>query len=81
MATDTSQVVTLFVFFFGVGLCMWRAPQGDRTHIKLCSIALILWCALLLFEPRTRTPGYGFIVMMLLLTELSRVFQRRVTKG
>ncbi len=27
------QIVALFVFFFGVALCMWRAPLGDRRHL------------------------------------------------
>jgi hypothetical protein len=71
MAADTSQIVTLFGFFFGVGLCMWRWPQGDRWHVGLCVIAAALWCGLLLFEAGTRTPGF-FIVITFLIIGLSR---------
>ena len=71
MSTDANQVVTLFVFFFGIGLCLWRLPQGDRWHVVLCGIAAALWGSLLLFEPRTRTAGYGFIVINFLIIALS----------
>ena len=71
MAADTNHVATWFVFFFGVALCMWRLPHADRWHVVLCGIAAVLWCGLLLFEPRTRTPGYGFIVINFLIIALS----------
>ena len=71
MAADTTQLITLFVFFFGVALCMWRLPQADRWHVILCGIAATLWGGLLLFEPRTRTPGYGFIVINFLIIAIS----------
>ena len=77
MAGDTHQIVTLFVFFFGVALSMWRWPQADRWHVVLCVIAAALWCGLLLFEPRTRTPGFGFTIFFLSIG-LSRPFQRRI---
>jgi hypothetical protein len=77
MAADNHQIVTLFVFFFGVALSMWRWPQADRWHVVLCVIAAALWCGLLLFEPRTRTLGFGFIVINVLILGLSRPFQRR----
>ena len=77
MATDTRQVITLFVFFLGVGLCLWRVPQADRWHFVLCAIAAALWCGLLLFEPRTRTPGYGFTVVTFLTCALAQPLQRR----
>jgi drug/metabolite transporter (DMT)-like permease len=76
MAADTHQIVTLFMFFFGVALCVWRWPQGDRWHVVLCVIAAALWCGVLLFEPRTRTIGFGFIVMNFLMIGLSRPFRR-----
>ena len=76
MAADFHQIATLFVFFFGVALCMWRWPQGDRWHVVLCVIAAELWCGLLVFEPRTRTPGFGFIVINFLIIGVSRPFQR-----
>ena len=71
MSTDANQVATLFVFFFGVGLSMWRLPQADRWHRILCGIAAAVWFGLLLFEPRARTPGYGFVIMTLLVISLS----------
>ena len=77
MAADTHQIVSLFVFFFGVALSVWRWPQADRWHVVLCVIAAALWCGLLLFEPRTRTLGFGFIVLNFLMIGLSRPFQRR----
>jgi len=76
MAADTHQIVTLVVFFFGVALSMWRWPQADRWHVVLCVIAAALWCGLLLFEPRTRTAGFGFTVFFFIIG-LSRSFQRR----
>jgi drug/metabolite transporter (DMT)-like permease len=77
MAPDTHQLVTLFVFFFGVALCFWRVPQADRWHVVLCVVAAAFWCGLLLFEPRTRTAGYGFVVITFLVCGLSQSFQRR----
>ena len=80
MTADTSQIVTLFAFFFGVALCVWRWPQADRWHVVLCIIAATLWCGLLLFEPRTRTPGFGFIVTYVLMVGLSRPFRARFVR-
>lgn len=77
MATDTQQVVTLFVFFLGVALCFVRWPQADRWHIVLCCIAAGLWTSCLLLEPRTRTLGFGIIVVSFLVIGLSRPFKRR----
>jgi hypothetical protein len=77
MATDIRQIVTLFVFFAGVALCVWRWPQADRGHVVLCIIAAALWSSLPTFEPSTRTPGFGFIVLYFLLIALSRPFRRR----
>lgn len=77
MAADTRQIATLFIFFFGTALVMWRALHGDRWHVVPCVIAAVLWGGLLLFEPRTRTPGYGFSVVTLLIFGLSKTFQRR----
>jgi len=78
MAADTHQVITLFVFFFGVALSMWRWPQADRWHVMLCVIAVVLWCGLPWFEPSMRTTDYGFIVANFLIIGLSRTFRRRV---
>ena len=74
---DTHQIVTLFVFFFGVALCFWRVPQADRWHVVLCVVAAALWCSLLLFEPRTRTSGFGFTAVAFLVCALSQPFQRQ----
>ena len=77
MAPDTHQIVTLFVFFFGVALCMWRLPHPDRWHVVLCVIAAALWGGILLFEPRTRTSGFGLIVGSFLVIGLSQAFRHR----
>lgn len=77
MASDARQIVTLFVFFFGIALVMWRAPQRDRSHLALRTVAAALWCGLLLFEPRTRTPAYGFAVVSFLVFGLGQPFRRR----
>jgi hypothetical protein len=53
-------MITLSVFLFGVALCMWRAPCGGRLHVILCLFAAALWCGLLLFDPATRNPMFGF---------------------
>lgn len=78
MAADIQQIITLFVFFLAVTLCMWRWPQGDRWHVRLCVVAAVLWCGLLVFEPRTRTWMYGLIVINFLLIGLSRPYRLRV---
>jgi hypothetical protein len=78
MAADIHNIVTLFVFFLGVALAMWRWPQADRWHVVLCLIAAALWCGLPLFEPRTRSAGFGFIVIYFLIVALSKPFRRRV---
>jgi Na+/H+ antiporter NhaD/arsenite permease-like protein len=72
MSADASQLATVFVFFVGVALCFWRIPQADRWHLALCGVAAALWGGLLLFEPRTRTPGYGFATVTFLICALSR---------
>ena len=73
-----AQLAPLFLFFLGMALCLWRLPQSDRLHPILCGVAAALWCAVLLIEPRARTPIYGFTVLMFLRGALSRPFQRRV---
>ena len=78
MATDTQQVVTLFLFFLGVALCFWRWPQADRWHVVLCIVAAGLWAGCLLLEPRTRTLGFLMIVSNFLIIALARPFQRRL---
>ena len=49
-----TQLIVLVVFFVGVGLCMWRAPQADKWHLVLCFIAAALWGGLLWFVPSLR---------------------------
>jgi hypothetical protein len=53
-------MITLSLFLLGVALCLWRAPHGDRLHVILCLFAATLWCGLLLFDPATRSPMFGF---------------------
>ena len=77
MAVDIHQIVILFIFFFGVALCMWRAPRADRWHVLLCVIAATLWSGLLVFEPRTRTLGCGVVVATFLIIGLSKPIQAR----
>jgi Na+/H+ antiporter NhaD/arsenite permease-like protein len=77
VAVDTRQIIALFVFFFGLALCMWRAPKADRWHVVLRLIAVTLWCGLLVFEPRTRTVGYGFVVTTFVIAALSEPLQGR----
>jgi hypothetical protein len=77
MAADTPQIVTLFLFFIGVGLCMWRAPQADRWHAVLCTIAGMLWCIPPLLDPRARTARYASVAATLLIIGLLRSWQRR----
>jgi hypothetical protein len=81
MTTDIQQVVTLFVFFLGVALCFVRWPQADRWHVVLCFIAAGLWLSCLLLEPRTRTGGFGFIVVSFLVIGLSRPWKQRREKA
>ncbi len=71
------NVVTLFVFFLGVALCMWRLPKADRGHVILCLVAAGLWCGLLLFDPATRKPGFGFTTVFFLIIALSQYGRRR----
>ena len=80
MAPDIHQIVTLVIFFLGLALCMWRAPRADRWHVVLCGAASVLWCSLLAFEPRTRTPGYGFVVVTLLTIGFSQSINRRLSQ-
>jgi len=77
MITEIQPVFTLFVFFLGVALCFVRWPQADRRHVVLCFIAAGLWVSCLLMEPRTRTLGFGFIVVSFLIIGLSRPYQQR----
>ena len=74
---DTRDIVTLFVFFFGLALCFWRAPQADRWHVILCFIAAGLWSSLLLLNPSTRNPMYGVAVSVFLISGLTQYFRRR----
>jgi hypothetical protein len=53
-------MITLAVFLFGVALCLWRAPRGGRSHVILCVFAVALWGGLLLLDPATRNPMFGF---------------------
>ncbi|HMJ81927.1 MAG TPA: hypothetical protein VK504_02100 [Vicinamibacterales bacterium] len=77
MASDVSQLATLFLFFVAMGLCLWRAPRADQRHVILCGIAAALWCDILLFEPRTPISGYAFIVVTFLITALAPAYRRR----
>jgi uncharacterized membrane protein len=79
MALDTRQLATGLLFFVGVALSMWRWPQGDRWHRLLCAAAALLWCALPVVEPTTRTPAYGFVVLGFLWISVSR--SRFSTRG
>ena len=74
---ETPHVSTLVVFFLGVALCLWRAPQADRRHVILCLIAAGLWCVLLIVDPGTRKPGFGFTTATFLFIGLSQPFRRR----
>lgn len=80
MPTDTRQVFTLFVFFLGVTLCMWRAPQGYRRHVVLCLVAATLWFGLVVLEPRTRTPSAGFAVTSFLAIGLFKALRGGATR-
>ena len=81
MASDSSGIITLFVFFLGLALCMWRKPHGDRWHVALCVAAGTLWCVLPLFEPGMRSPVYGFIVAGFLIVGLAEPVQRRMASA
>jgi hypothetical protein len=59
-------MITFSLFLLGMALCLWRAPQGGWLHVILRSVAATLWCGLLLFDPATRTPMFGFAVSMFL---------------
>ena len=80
MRTDMRQVVTLFLFFLGVTLCMWRALSGDRWHVALCLSAAALWSGLALFEPRARTLGYGVAVASFLAIGVFKALQNRAAR-
>lgn len=73
------QVFRLIVFFLGVTLCMWRAPQGDRRHV-VCLVAATLWFGLVVFEPRTRTPSFGFTVTSFLAIGLFKALRGDATR-
>ena len=77
MITEVQPVVTLFLFFLGVALCFVRWPQADRWHVVSCFIAAGLWASCLLLEPRTRTFGFGLIVVNFLVIALSRPLRQR----
>jgi hypothetical protein len=67
-----ANLATLVLFFVGVAMCMWRAPQADRTHLLLCGAAGVLWAMLPLVEPSMRTVGYAFIVSSFLVIGLTQ---------
>ena len=71
------NVFSLFLFFAGIALCMWRAPRGDRMHLALTGIAGVLWCMLPVFDPSIRTPGYGVIVGILTIIAMSQPLRRQ----
>jgi hypothetical protein len=71
------NVTTLAVFFVGLGLCLWRAPHADRWHVVLCAVAALIWGTLPIFDPSTRTPGFGYTTMTLLVLALSASARRR----
>lgn len=72
----TPNLVTLLAFFLGLGLCLWRLPRADRWHRVLCSVAGMIWCSLPLFDPSTRSLGYGMVVATFLGISLSQRFRR-----
>jgi hypothetical protein len=74
---DTLNIVTLFLFFFGVALCFWRVPQADRWHLVLCLVAAGLWGSLPLLNPSTRTPMFAVVTSSFLIMALAQYFQRR----
>jgi drug/metabolite transporter (DMT)-like permease len=80
MPTDVRQVVTLFLFFLGIALCMWRTPRGDRWHVALCLSAAVIWSGVALFEPRTRTLGFGVVVGSFLALGLFKALQGRAAR-
>ena len=80
MPTDVRQVVTFFLFFLGLALCMWRAPRGDRWDVVLCLSAAVIWSSLALFEPRARTLGYGVAVASFLAIGVFRALQNRAAR-
>ena len=77
MATDGQQVATLFAFFLGVALCMWRWPRADRWHYALSAVAAVLWTGLLILDPRVRTPGFALIVGGFMTIALSAGWRAR----
>jgi drug/metabolite transporter (DMT)-like permease len=79
MPADVRQIVVLFAFFLGVGLCMWRGPVGDRRHVMFCLAAAALWATVATFEPRTRTLGFGIVCAGLLGTGLFRMARNRAS--
>lgn len=78
MCEDTRVLTTLLVYFLALALCFWRLPQADRWHIALCAVAAILWTAIPVFNPQTRTLMYGLGVLAFLMTSLSQPIRRRV---
>jgi hypothetical protein len=48
-------------------ICAQRVPQADRKHVILCLMAGVLWAILPIFDPSTRTLGYGFVVVLFLI--------------
>jgi uncharacterized membrane protein YjjB (DUF3815 family) len=71
------NIVTLFVFFFGLALCFWRAPNADRWHVSLCLIAAGLWISLVFLDPTTRNPMFAVATSTFLIIALAKYFRRR----
>jgi hypothetical protein len=71
---DTRNILTIFVFFFGLALCFWRAPQADRWHLVLWLIAVTIWSNLLLLGPSTRNPMFGVALGTFLMLALGDTF-------
>ena len=74
---NSPNIVTLFLFFFGLALCFWRAPQADRWHLILCLVAAGLWGSLLLLDPSTRTPMFGVATSTFLIIAFAQYVRRR----
>jgi hypothetical protein len=72
---DLHPLIALFGFFLGVVLCFWRTSTA-RGHLVLCGVAAFIWVGLLLFEPQTRTPMFGFAAITSLVSGLSQKYER-----
>ena len=71
-----TQLTVLFVFFLGVALCFWRAPQADRWHVVLCFIAAAIWGSLLWLVPSLRTWPFIFSALIFFLIGVLQQFIR-----